>query len=180
MPRIKVGDHVTWNSEAGYVSGKIIKVRTKDVDYRGYRKILIVCSLILLILACSRSLKQAGERTGPIDYGSFPTNYEQIIKDVINPSLAEPSSAIYNLSTPQKGRNTMNGDVVYGWNICGTVNSKSLFGEYAGPRPIYAMINNDKVIRLLFGDIIIPDSFEMRILSGVMTDSNSLEQYCKD
>ncbi len=110
MPRIKVGDHVTWKLEAGYVSGKITKVRTKDVDYRGYRKIVIVCSLILVILACSRSLKQAGERTGPIDYGPFPTTYEQIIKDVINPSLSEPSSAIYNLSIPQKGRNTMNGE----------------------------------------------------------------------
>jgi hypothetical protein len=32
----KVGDHVIWNSEAGYVSGRIIKVHTKDVDYKGY------------------------------------------------------------------------------------------------------------------------------------------------
>ena len=32
----KVGDHVTWNSEAGHVSGKIIKVHTKNVDYKGY------------------------------------------------------------------------------------------------------------------------------------------------
>jgi hypothetical protein len=32
----KVGDHVTWNSEAGHVSGTIIKVHTKDVDYKGY------------------------------------------------------------------------------------------------------------------------------------------------
>ena len=32
----KVGDHVTWNSEAGHVRGKIIKVHTKDVDYEGY------------------------------------------------------------------------------------------------------------------------------------------------
>ena len=37
MPRtFKVGDHVTWNSEAGRVSGKIIKVHMKDVDYKGY------------------------------------------------------------------------------------------------------------------------------------------------
>ena len=34
--RFKVGDHVTWNSEAGHVSGKIIKVHTKDADYKGY------------------------------------------------------------------------------------------------------------------------------------------------
>ena len=32
----KVGDHVTWNSEAGHVSGKIIKVHIKDVEYKGH------------------------------------------------------------------------------------------------------------------------------------------------
>ncbi|MGH8600487.1 MAG: DUF2945 domain-containing protein [Burkholderiales bacterium] len=32
----KVGDHVTWNSEAGRVSGRIVKVHTQDVDYKGY------------------------------------------------------------------------------------------------------------------------------------------------
>ena len=37
MPHaFKVGDHVTWNSEAGHVSGKIIKVHTRNVDYKGY------------------------------------------------------------------------------------------------------------------------------------------------
>jgi len=32
----KIGDHVKWNSEAGYVSGKIIKIHTSDFDYKGY------------------------------------------------------------------------------------------------------------------------------------------------
>ncbi|GJQ22538.1 hypothetical protein BIY37_05105 [Candidatus Brocadia sapporoensis] len=32
----KVGDHVTWNSEAGWVSGTIIKMHTRDVNYKGY------------------------------------------------------------------------------------------------------------------------------------------------
>ena len=32
----KVGDHVAWNSEAGRVSGTIIKIHTKDVAYKGY------------------------------------------------------------------------------------------------------------------------------------------------
>jgi Hypervirulence associated proteins TUDOR domain len=35
-PKFKIGDHVTWNSEAGYVSGKIIKIHTADFDYKGY------------------------------------------------------------------------------------------------------------------------------------------------
>ena len=32
-----VGDHVSWNSEAGRVSGRIVKVRTADFDYKGHR-----------------------------------------------------------------------------------------------------------------------------------------------
>ena len=32
----KVGDHVTWNSEAGHVSGRIVKVHRMDVNYKGY------------------------------------------------------------------------------------------------------------------------------------------------
>jgi Hypervirulence associated proteins TUDOR domain len=36
--RFKVGDHVIWNSEAGYVSGTIIRVHTKDVDYKGHTR----------------------------------------------------------------------------------------------------------------------------------------------
>jgi DUF2945 family protein len=34
--RFKVGDRVSWNSEAGRVSGRIIKVHRRDVDYKGY------------------------------------------------------------------------------------------------------------------------------------------------
>jgi hypothetical protein len=34
--RFSVGDHVAWNSEAGRVSGTVIKVHTQDVDYKGY------------------------------------------------------------------------------------------------------------------------------------------------
>lgn len=32
----KVGDHVRWNSEAGFVSGRIIAVHTRDFDYKGH------------------------------------------------------------------------------------------------------------------------------------------------
>ena len=34
--KFNVGDHVTWNSEAGRVSGTIIKVHTKNIAYKGY------------------------------------------------------------------------------------------------------------------------------------------------
>jgi hypothetical protein len=36
--KFSVGDHVRWNSEAGHVSGTIIAVHTKDVDYKGHTR----------------------------------------------------------------------------------------------------------------------------------------------
>ena len=32
----KVGDRVGWNSEAGRVSGRIVKVHIRDFDYKGH------------------------------------------------------------------------------------------------------------------------------------------------
>jgi hypothetical protein len=38
MPKFTVGDHVSFNSEAGRVSGKIIKKHIKNVDYKGHTR----------------------------------------------------------------------------------------------------------------------------------------------
>jgi small-conductance mechanosensitive channel len=34
--KFEIGDHVRWNSEAGRVSGRIIKIHTRDTEYKGY------------------------------------------------------------------------------------------------------------------------------------------------
>jgi len=36
VAHFRVGDHVSWNSEAGRVRGTIIRVHTKDIEYKGY------------------------------------------------------------------------------------------------------------------------------------------------
>jgi hypothetical protein len=33
---LQVGDHVRWNSEAGEVTGHIIRVHTADFEFKGY------------------------------------------------------------------------------------------------------------------------------------------------
>ena len=35
--KFRIGDHVSWNSEAGRVSGRIIAIHTSDFDYKGHR-----------------------------------------------------------------------------------------------------------------------------------------------
>lgn len=34
--RFKIGDHVTWNSEAGHVRGHVTRVHTKNIEFKGY------------------------------------------------------------------------------------------------------------------------------------------------
>lgn len=34
--KFKVGDHVSWNSEAGRVTGRIVRVHTRDTEYKGH------------------------------------------------------------------------------------------------------------------------------------------------
>ena len=36
--KYEVGDRVSWNSEAGRVSGKIIKIHTNDFQYKGHQR----------------------------------------------------------------------------------------------------------------------------------------------
>lgn len=36
MTQFRIGDHVSWNSEAGRVSGTIIAVHVSDFAYKGY------------------------------------------------------------------------------------------------------------------------------------------------
>ena len=33
--KFKRGDHVSWNSEAGIIHGKVVKVHTSDVEFMG-------------------------------------------------------------------------------------------------------------------------------------------------
>ena len=37
MAKYSIGDHVSWNSEAGHVTGRIIRVHHADFDYKGHR-----------------------------------------------------------------------------------------------------------------------------------------------
>lgn len=36
--KFSIGDHVTWNSEAGHVSGTVTRIHTEDFDYKGHTR----------------------------------------------------------------------------------------------------------------------------------------------
>lgn len=39
MTRFAIGDHVRWNSEAGWVTGRITKVHSEDFTYKGHHRL---------------------------------------------------------------------------------------------------------------------------------------------
>ncbi|PKN20913.1 MAG: hypothetical protein CVU71_03800 [Deltaproteobacteria bacterium HGW-Deltaproteobacteria-6] len=140
------------------------------------KKILTIFAIFLFIAGCaaqSRQLTQEEMNPGPV-----PTNYEQAIKNIVNPHLVDPYSAVYTFNKPSSGRNTMSG-VIYGWHVCGTVNAKNRMGGYSGANPFYAMIKNDTVVRFIYKSILIPDTFSMGILSGAISEGgNSMGKFC--
>jgi len=144
------------------------------------KKLLIVLLCLLISGCASAPQKTADEQLGVADYGPYPSNYEELIKEVLSPKLVDPYSTVYNLTVPKKGRNSMTGKTIYGWNVCGTVNSKNKFGGYAGASPVYAMINNGRVVRFLYKGVTIPDSFTLGLLSGAMDKAGSSDKYCPD
>jgi hypothetical protein len=66
MKRFKVGDRVSWNSEAGRVSRRIVKVHIKDVDYvkpaRCHRRIVSRVIQASSARSLSRSRRRVGAR----------------------------------------------------------------------------------------------------------------------
>mgnify|MGYP004463553723 FL=1 len=38
MAKFSEGDHVSWNSEAGHVTGRILRVHHADFDHKGHRR----------------------------------------------------------------------------------------------------------------------------------------------
>ncbi|MBS0212095.1 MAG: DUF2945 domain-containing protein [Proteobacteria bacterium] len=36
QPVFRIGDHVRWDSEAGFVSGRIVRIHSADFDYKGH------------------------------------------------------------------------------------------------------------------------------------------------
>lgn len=36
VKKFRIDDHVSWNSEAGHVSGRIIRIHTTDIEWHGY------------------------------------------------------------------------------------------------------------------------------------------------
>lgn len=112
------------------------------------RKILLVFFCFCLI-GCATIPPPTPEQISNADYGNYPYNYQEVIKDFMDDLLIDPGSAVYsNWRGPSKGwvGNGFQG-YVFGYRVCVFVNAKNRMGGYVGKRLYHFVINKGRVIQ---------------------------------
>lgn len=113
--------------------------------------IMRIALLTLILSACTSLPSQ--QQVDEADYGSFPDDYELIVKAYYNTTVSEPGSTKYNV-IHKPVRYWLASEVdnaYYGYLVCATVNTKNLFGNYSGFRHDALMIQNDNVVKYVKG-----------------------------
>ncbi|OQK15852.1 hypothetical protein AU255_16815 [Methyloprofundus sedimenti] len=82
------------------------------------------------------------------DYGSYPSNYKQIIRDFLQTRLKDPSSAEYRyIGEPKKhhSEGTSPKAIDYNYLVKVYINSKNSYGGYVGEHEYFFYIWNGEV-----------------------------------
>lgn len=126
--------------------------------------------LATLILAAVLLLPQAGcgimapkvamithQQAAELDFGPYPANYQEIVKDYLKKILKDPDSAkVEFLDKPEKatsdGLSDSSGSSLsvprYGWGNVVRINAKNSYGAYTGYKNREYLIWNGQVIYL--------------------------------
>ncbi len=109
------------------------------------RVILIGAALILV--GCQSLTPEALAKA---DYGEYPANYEQVVKEGFGSRLKDPYSAVYSFkSGPRKGWAqdglAYGGKVFYGYIVEVKINAKNSYGGFIGEQTYFAFIRDGRM-----------------------------------
>ncbi len=104
-------------------------------------------SLIALTLAACHSMPTQAE-IASADYGSYPENYEEIVKNYYENVAKDPESLKFRSITKpqQRGLGNRIDGMTYGYFVCAEVNGKNSFGGYTGFSRDGLLIRNGSVV----------------------------------
>jgi len=102
---------------------------------------ILTIIIALLILSCAgKPLTYEEYNTG--DFGPYPYNYEELVKDYFNQRLYDPYSAVYDFFGPPEKAKDGN---KYGWKVQMRINAKNRMGGYVGYQLNHFMIKNNDI-----------------------------------
>ncbi|MFQ5972564.1 MAG: hypothetical protein ACE5Q3_09535 [Alphaproteobacteria bacterium] len=107
---------------------------------------VIIILTILLVSGCA-ARQPSPEEIARADYGPYPTDYKQAVRDYASNFLKDPYSAQYRfVHEPEKGWAWTARGFEFGWRVCSWVNARNEFGEFTGEKPWQFLIRDDSVI----------------------------------
>ena len=111
-----------------------------------FKRFLIIVFLVLLLSACATA--PTATQTAEADYGSYPSNYKEIIIAYYSRFLIDPYSAHYRwISAPYKGYMRISfTDYEFGYIVKVGINAKNRLGGYVGERERFFLIKDGVVI----------------------------------
>jgi len=108
---------------------------------------LVTMTTLGLVVFClsSCAVRPSPEQIASADYGTYPENYQEIIKNYYNNALSDPS-AVYTYENPIRSWDSLGG-LIFGWAVCGTLYAKDRSGIHAGVKSFYVLIRDNKIQR---------------------------------
>jgi hypothetical protein len=94
------------------------------------------------------------------DYGSYPNNYRQSIKNYSKRLSKDPDSVQWKFnSLPQQMWSKYYGGVRYGYGVCTEINEIKSSGGYTGFRTHFFLIKNGRVVEHIYDSEREPDKY---------------------
>ncbi len=97
---------------------------------------ILVLLIFLMVIGCASGPTE--EEVANADYGNYPKNEDQIIKNYMDRRLKDSDSAKYEfLNKPRAFYMGRGNNVSYGYAVCIEINSKNSYGGYTGWKPYF-------------------------------------------
>ena len=107
----------------------------------------LICALALGMTPFGR-LNAQTPSADTARYGSYPTNYKEIIMQWLNKQLIDPDSARIEWNGNPKPTDVgKGGEAVSGYLVNFTVNARNQFGAYTGKQKHSVLIRNGEIIK---------------------------------
>jgi hypothetical protein len=105
------------------------------------------------LTGCAAIHKPTDYEAAKADYGSYPKNYEFIVRDYFSRVLFDPESAQYrDWRGPSQGYVYDISGCFYGYRVCVLVNAKNRFGGYVGTVPYFFVVHNGGITKVEGGN----------------------------
>jgi len=114
------------------------------------KSLILILISILFSISCTRQfsiLPPTPEILQTADYGKYPENYQEIIKNYMYKVAIDPNSLMYRDWEIFKdwAWDSANKKYVFGYSVCVYINGKNRFGGYTGWQLYYFFIRDKEL-----------------------------------